>query len=44
LMGTVLHMVPEWASRLPLAFGLITAAYAGALCLVYFYVKLAKPA
>jgi DHA2 family methylenomycin A resistance protein-like MFS transporter len=43
LMGTVLHMVPGWASRLPLAFGLVTAAYAGALWLVYRYVRLGKP-
>jgi DHA2 family methylenomycin A resistance protein-like MFS transporter len=43
MMGTVLHTVPEWASRLPLAFGLITAAYAGALWLVYRYVRLGKP-
>lgn len=43
MMGTVLHMVPDWAWRLPLAFSLITSAYAGALCLVYRYVKLGKP-
>jgi DHA2 family methylenomycin A resistance protein-like MFS transporter len=43
MMGTVLHMAPGWALRLPLAFALIAAAYAGALCLVYRYVKLAKP-
>jgi DHA2 family methylenomycin A resistance protein-like MFS transporter len=43
-MGAVLHMAPDWAWRLPSAFGLITAAYAGALCLVYRYVKLGKPA
>lgn len=43
LMGTVLHMTPDWALRLPLAFTLIAAAYAGALCLVYRYVKLGKP-
>jgi DHA2 family methylenomycin A resistance protein-like MFS transporter len=42
-MGAVLHMAPEWAWRLPLAFCLISAAYAGALCLVYRYVKLGKP-
>ena len=43
-MGAVLHMAPEWAWRLPLAFCLISAAYAGALCLVYRYIKLGKPA
>ncbi|TFW16384.1 MFS transporter [Duganella callida] len=43
LMGTVLHLAPDWALRLPLAFGLITAAYAGALTLVYRYVRLARP-
>ena len=42
-MGAVLHMAPAWAWRLPLAFGLISAAYAGALCLVYHYIKLGKP-
>jgi DHA2 family methylenomycin A resistance protein-like MFS transporter len=42
-MGVVLHMAPAWAWRLPLAFGLISAAYAGALCLVYRYIKLGKP-
>jgi DHA2 family methylenomycin A resistance protein-like MFS transporter len=42
-MGAVLHMVPDWAWRLPLAFGLISSAYAGALCLVYRYVKLGRP-
>jgi DHA2 family methylenomycin A resistance protein-like MFS transporter len=42
-MGAVLHMAPAWAWRLPLAFGLISAAYAGALCLVYRYVKLGRP-
>ncbi|MRW94051.1 MFS transporter [Duganella sp. FT80W] len=43
LMGTVLHTVPDWALRLPLAFTLIAAAYAGALCLVYRYIRLGKP-
>lgn len=39
LMGTVLHVAEDWAWRLPAAFGLVSAAYAGALALVYFYVK-----
>lgn len=39
LMGTVLHVTADWAWRLPAAFGLVSAAYAGALALVYFYVK-----
>lgn len=43
MMGTVMHMTPDWALRMPLAFTLIAAAYAGALCLVYRYVKLPKP-
>jgi len=43
MMGTVMHMAPDWAWRLPLSFCLITAAYAGALLLVYRYVKLGKP-
>jgi DHA2 family methylenomycin A resistance protein-like MFS transporter len=40
LMGTVLHLAPEWGLRLPVAFTLIAAAYAGALCLVCRYVRL----
>jgi len=43
MMGTVMHMAPQWAQRLPLAFTLIAAAYAGALLLVYRYIKLGKP-
>ena len=39
LMGTILHGVPDWAWCLPLAFCLISAAYAGALALVYRHVK-----
>lgn len=39
MMGTVLHMTVDWAWRLPSAFGLVSCAYAGALALVYFYVK-----
>ena len=42
MMGTVMHMAPQWALRLPLAFSLIAVAYAGALCLVYRYIKLAR--
>ena len=43
LMGSVLHMVPEWRWRLPLAFGLITLSYAGAWLLVYRYVRVGRP-
>jgi DHA2 family methylenomycin A resistance protein-like MFS transporter len=39
MMGTVMHVAPEWALRLPMAFTLIAAAYAGALLLVYHYVR-----
>jgi DHA2 family methylenomycin A resistance protein-like MFS transporter len=39
MMGTVMHVAPEWALRLPMAFTLIAAAYAGALVLVYHYVR-----
>ncbi|WP_229205359.1 MULTISPECIES: MFS transporter [unclassified Duganella] len=39
MMGTVMHIAPEWALRLPMAFTLIAAAYAGALLLVYHYVR-----
>ena len=44
LMGTVLHVVPSWAVRLPVAFALVALAYAGAWTLVYRYIKLTKPA
>jgi DHA2 family methylenomycin A resistance protein-like MFS transporter len=43
MMGSVLHWTPDWVVRMPLAFGLIAAAYAGALCLVYRYVGPALP-
>ncbi|WP_229262762.1 MFS transporter [Duganella radicis] len=43
MMGTVMHIAPQWALRLPLAFTLIAATYAGALLLVYRYIKLARP-
>lgn len=43
LMGVVLHMVPDWQWRLPLAFAMIAAAYAGAWWLVYRHVKLGRP-
>jgi DHA2 family methylenomycin A resistance protein-like MFS transporter len=43
LMGSVLHMLPEWRWRLPLAFALIAAAFAGAWCLVYRHVRLGRP-
>jgi DHA2 family methylenomycin A resistance protein-like MFS transporter len=43
MMGSVLHMAPDWQWRLPLAFGLIALAYAGAWALVYRHVKLARP-
>lgn len=39
MMGTVMHMAPAWTLRLPMAFSLIAAAYAGALLLVYLYVR-----
>ncbi|MDY7579173.1 MFS transporter [Herbaspirillum sp. RTI4] len=42
LMGTILHMQPEWNGRLPLAFGAIAAAYAGAWVLVYRFIHAAK--
>src|SRR5471030_2655015 len=42
LMGTVLHVVPSWAVRLPVAFGLVALAYAGAWMLVYHYIKLGQ--
>ncbi|WP_295995686.1 MFS transporter [Rugamonas sp.] len=44
LMGTVLHLVPAWSMRLPVAFAMVAAAYALAWVLVYRYIKLAQPA
>jgi DHA2 family methylenomycin A resistance protein-like MFS transporter len=43
MMGSVLHLTPDWQWRLPLSFGMIAAAYAGALYLVYHFIKLAAP-
>ena len=43
MMGAVLHLTADWAWRLPTAFGLVSAAYASALVLVYFHVKLENP-
>lgn len=42
VMGAILHMAADWHWRLPLAFALIAAAYAGALALVLRYVVLQK--
>jgi len=42
-MGAVLHMAPDWAVRLPWAFGLVAAAYATACCLIFRYVRPGKP-
>ena len=42
IMGTILHTTADWHWRLPLAFGLIAAAYAGALALVLRYVTMQK--
>ena len=43
LMGTILHTLPAWNARLPLAFVIIAAAYAGAALLVYRHIHLPKP-
>jgi DHA2 family methylenomycin A resistance protein-like MFS transporter len=43
IVGTVLHMVPDWQWRLPLAFAMFAASYAGAWGLVYRHVKLGRP-
>jgi DHA2 family methylenomycin A resistance protein-like MFS transporter len=42
IMGTILHSTADWHWRLPLAFVLIGAAYAGALTLVLRYVGAGK--
>lgn len=40
-MGAILHTFDAWSVRNPLAFGLMAAAYAGALWLVWRYVGVA---
>lgn len=43
LMGTILHTLPAWNARLPLAYAVIAAAYAGAALLVYRFIHLPRP-
>ena len=42
LIGSILHMLPDWSLRLPLAYATIAAAYGLAAGLVYRHVHLPK--
>jgi len=42
LIGTILHTVPDWSLRLPLAYAIMAAGYALAASLVYRHVHLPK--
>ena len=42
LMGTVIHALPEWSARLPVAFGVAAAAFALAGALVHRHVHLLR--
>ncbi|CAN7448320.1 MFS transporter [Pseudoduganella sp. LjRoot289] len=42
LMGTVIHALPDWTMRLPVAFGAAAAALGAATLLVHRYVHLAQ--
>ena len=42
LVGTILHMFPGWAVRLPLAYATMALAYGLAACLVYQHVRLPR--
>jgi len=42
LVGSILHMTPGWALRLPLAYAIMALAYALAAGLVYRHVRLAR--
>ncbi|WP_394787743.1 MFS transporter [Rhodoferax sp.] len=43
LVGSILHSVPDWNLRLPLAFGAFGLAYATACVLVYRFVDVPAP-
>jgi DHA2 family methylenomycin A resistance protein-like MFS transporter len=42
LMGTVIHALPEWGARLPVAFGVAAVAFALAGTLVHRHVHLPR--
>lgn len=43
LVGSILHMAPSWAVRLPLAYAIMALAYGLAACLVYRHVHAPRP-
>lgn len=43
LVGSILHMAPSWAVRLPLVYAVMALAYGLAACLVYRHVHAPRP-
>ncbi len=44
LMGTILHLLPDWHASLPAAYAIISLSYLGAVMLVWRYLRLARNA
>ncbi|EGP48042.1 MFS transporter [Achromobacter insuavis] len=44
IMGTILHLLPDWHASLPAAYAIITAGYLGAAALVWRYLRRARNA
>lgn len=44
LMGTILHLLPDWHASLPAAYAVITAGYLGAAVLVWRHLRRARNA
>ncbi|MGE8639307.1 MAG: MFS transporter [Achromobacter sp.] len=44
LMGTILHLLPDWHASLPVAYVVIAASYAGAVALVWRHLRHARNA
>ncbi|MGE8655725.1 MAG: MFS transporter [Achromobacter sp.] len=44
LMGTILHLLPDWHASLPAAYAVITAGYLGAAALVWRHLRRARNA
>ncbi len=42
LVGSLLHVAPQWSLRMPLAYAIMALAYGLAACLVYKHVHLAR--
>ena len=44
IMGTILHLLPDWHASLPAAYAIIAAGYLGAAALVWRYLRRARNA